>query len=365
MKEIKINKDIYTGPKIFLKRLHQTNKIPKNINICNPDNFSIKQARNKKDSDQVLIARLDGTYFYKFTIKEIIGFLGSRGYLKYKKDNLGESIEPSRRLTKAINRALNNNIKWLISNSEGVIFQSQFSKNLVDKFLDTSNLQKFSIINNGVNLDEYNPSLNDHRWKEYYPNLLISASSYRPQKRLNDAIKLVNSLSKIYPKIHLHVLGNVNKAVKEELVSLDLSRSTFHGKISLEDLPSFYSSCDLQLHLALFDPCPNVVVEGLASGLPVVTPRLSGAYELIQYQKDWSIEENSEIDYYENHRPWAFPSIDLLSYEQKLIPLIENIDQNKEIARDIAERNLNIDYISSKYIYFINQVTGNLDEETT
>jgi len=363
MMEIKRNKDTYTGPKIFLKRLFQTNKIPKNVNICNPDNHSVGQAKKNKANDQILIARLDGLYLYRFTVKEIFGFLGQRGYLGYKENNAGKSIEPSRYLTIAINKRLNKNINWLIRNSNGVIFQSQFSKTLADKFLETSNLKNFAIINNGVSLDEYSPSLNENKWKNSFPNLLISASSYRPIKRLAEAIKLVNSLSKNYPKICLHVLGNINKEVKEELVSLDVSKCIFHGKITLDNLPSFYSSCDLQLHLCPLDPCPNVVVEGLASGLPVVTPKESGAYELIQYQEGWSIEENIEIDYYENHRPWVAPTINLSSYEEKIIPLIENIDQNKELARDIAEKYLNIDYISSKYVDFINEVIGRSNEE--
>ena len=81
----------------------------------------------------------------------------------------------------------------------------------------------------------------------------------------------------------------------------------------------------MQFHLGIFDPCPNVVVEGLASGLPVITPEESGAYELIQSNMSWSVKENKELDFYENHRPGVLPIIDLEPYVQKVISVVEDI----------------------------------------
>tara|TARA_B100001250_G_scaffold84532_1_gene69864 strand:+ start:3873 stop:4973 length:1101 start_codon:yes stop_codon:yes gene_type:complete len=353
------------GPKVFLKRLLAEVDIPQGVNIYNPDNTSLLEAKKCKKEGDTIIARLDGVYFYKFTMKELLGFLSNRGYLKLKGNNSGKSFEPSRYLTININKILNRNISWLVKNSHGLIFQSQLSKAMHDKFIGNLDSQRCTIINNGIDLDEYSPCHREERWKEFFPNILVSASSYRPQKRLSSAIKLVNSLVNQFPRICLHVLGDLNRPVQEEIKGLDVSKCIFHGKISLDLLPSFYSACDLQLHLSLLDPCPNVVVEGLASGLPVVTPRESGAFELIDFNKDWSVEEGKEIDYYENHRPWSFSDIEIPPYKEKIISMVDNIVENKSLARNIAEKNLNIDDISSKYIYFINQVTESLDEETT
>ena len=64
------NKYSNTGPKIFLKRLLDNIEIPGNVNISNPDNHSLLDAKRSVKRKDILIARLDGAYFYKFTFKE-------------------------------------------------------------------------------------------------------------------------------------------------------------------------------------------------------------------------------------------------------------------------------------------------------
>ena len=45
--------------------------------------------------------------------------------------------------------------------------------------------------------------------------VLISASEYRPHKRLQDAIRLINNMSSSYPMIKLHVIGNLDNLSKK------------------------------------------------------------------------------------------------------------------------------------------------------
>lgn len=345
--------DQNTGPKIFLNRLLSNLDIPENVKVYNPDNISLKNAKMSDRKREIILARLDGAYFYKFTFKELLGFFSKRGYLDYRSNNIGGSIEPSRILTILLNKRLNYNSRWLIDNSDGVVFQSKLSKNMHDKFTGTAKLRNFVIINNGVDLDRFKPTLKEGKWKGYFPNIIISASTYRPNKRLTDAIKLTNILSRHFPNICLHVLGDISKEVKEEITTQDTKRCKFHGRIEPSLLPKFYSSCDMQFHLGIFDPCPNVVVEGLASGLPVITPEESGTYELIQSNVNWSVKENKELDFYENHRPGVLQIIDLEPYIQKIISVIEDISFHKNVARSIAEENLDIIKISEKYENFI------------
>ena len=345
--------DLNTGPKIFLNRLLSNLNIPENVKVYNPDNVSLRNAKKSDRKKEILLARLDGAYFYKFTFKELLGFFSKRGYLNYRRKNTGVSIEPSRILTILLNKRLNYNSRWLIDNSDGVVFQSKLSKNMHDKFTGTANLKNFVVINNGVDLDKFKPTLKESKWKEHFPNIIISASTYRPSKRLTDAIRLTNILSKQFPNICLHVLGDISEEVKYEITTQDTKRCRFHGRIDPFLLPEFYSSCDMQFHLGIFDPCPNVVVEGLASGLPVITPEESGAYELIQSNMSWSVKENKELDFYENHRPGVLPIIDLEPYVQKVISVVEDISLHKKIARNIAEENLDIIKVAKKYKSFI------------
>lgn len=54
------------------------------------------------------------------------------------------------------------------------------------------------------------------------------------------------------------------------------------GHLQHKDLSSVIRSCDVALHLAVNDPCPNVVLEALASGLPVLYKDSGGSPELVQ-----------------------------------------------------------------------------------
>lgn len=352
----KRNKDDYTGPKVFLRRLFASANFPDDILITNPDAQSVLSAKDFLRGGGRLIARLDAAYFYKFTVKEILGFLSRRNYIKYKEGNIGKSFEPSQTLTTLVNRYLNRNIHWLLDNADGFIFQSKLSKEIHDKFLGTKKLRNYTIINNGIDLKNFNPSHAVNKWDNTFPNIVISASTYRPNKRLSHAVELTNLLSDYYPDVCLHVIGILSREVSEDLKGLSLTKCKFHGKLDLNLLPEFYSTCDIQFSTSIYDACPNVVVEGLASGLPVITPTLSGAFELIQYKKEWAVDEKVSMKGYENHRPGIFPSYNMKEYLQKVILVIEDLKNQKKIARTIAEENLDIDLVAQKYLNFASSI---------
>jgi len=55
----------------------------------------------------------------------------------------------------------------------------------------------------------------------------------------------------------------------------------FAGAVSQEALAELYRQSDLLIHPTFYDPFPRVIVEALASGVPVVTTRACGGAELI------------------------------------------------------------------------------------
>ncbi|MCH8992530.1 MAG: glycosyltransferase family 4 protein, partial [Acidobacteria bacterium] len=48
-----------------------------------------------------------------------------------------------------------------------------------------------------------------------------------------------------------------------------------------ENAAPYYAAADIYVHPTYYDPCSLVVLEALASGLPVVTSRFNGAGELL------------------------------------------------------------------------------------
>lgn len=61
----------------------------------------------------------------------------------------------------------------------------------------------------------------------------------------------------------------------------DLPNIHLLGPLNHEDLSAAMRSCHVSLHLAENDPCPNVVLESLASGLPVLYKDSGGTPELV------------------------------------------------------------------------------------
>ena len=68
---------LQTGPKIFIHRLLENSDLPDDTFLCNPDIRSVKDAK-KTSKNKKIIARLDGTSYYKMTGKNLYGFLKQR-----------------------------------------------------------------------------------------------------------------------------------------------------------------------------------------------------------------------------------------------------------------------------------------------
>jgi glycosyltransferase involved in cell wall biosynthesis len=54
------------------------------------------------------------------------------------------------------------------------------------------------------------------------------------------------------------------------------------GKYSQTEAPMIYKNANVLIHLKYLDPCPNVVIEGMASGLPVIYSDSGGTKELVK-----------------------------------------------------------------------------------
>ena len=61
----------------------------------------------------------------------------------------------------------------------------------------------------------------------------------------------------------------------------DLANIKMVGYLGRDEIAATMRSCDVFLHLAENDPCPNVVIEALASGLPVIYRDSGGTPELV------------------------------------------------------------------------------------
>ena len=130
------NSNYNTGPKIFLRRLFESGVDLSDIELLNP---SLEEIKKYKKSSKVLIGRLDGTSYYDFSTRNFEKFLISRGYY-----NLAKLVSktPNYKSLKffnfVVNRYLDRTCDWLIKNADGLIFQSETSLEMHQKFFEFS-----------------------------------------------------------------------------------------------------------------------------------------------------------------------------------------------------------------------------------
>lgn len=297
--------DPHTGPVIFRNRLEKAGLRDDRFVVCTSSLRDVTYARHQ--TGKYLVARLDGVSRYLLSGRNLYGLLRQR------RPDLLPFLSAVRWLptfptflSGIFNRYLNRRAVWLLRNAGAIVFQSRLSREMYIKFLRYQpGRVPETVILNGVNLDDFRPRASNRL--EGFPALIISAALHRLHKRVQEAIRLVNVLAGDFPRVRLHVLGDFDPLVREVVSTLDTSKCIFHKRLNPEALPELYAGADVQLSLAIFDPCPNVVCEGLASGLPVLTPAESGAAELIGGEKhQWVVEENLALEAY---RPFHVASL--------------------------------------------------------
>ena len=85
---------------------------------------------------------------------------------------------------------------------------------------------------------------------------------------------------------HLSIAGYINSTLQKKIIeiveSLGITDSvSLIGRYNQIDAPVIYRSAHVLIHLKYLDPCPNVVIEGMASGLPVIYSESGGTAELV------------------------------------------------------------------------------------
>lgn len=176
--------------------------------------------------------------------------------------------------------AQNSNIKRTYEMATGVIFQSNFNKELTFKYFGPHN--NYAIIHNGADLELINSV--EKIKIDKYENIWSCASSWRPHKRLSENIRYF--IEHAGPNDGLIVAGKVDNKFEHERVH-------YVGELTTEKLFGLYKASKYFIHLAWLDHCPNVVVDAMASGCQIIcssaggTKEIAGKNAIIIEEKTW------------------------------------------------------------------------------
>lgn len=167
-------------------------------------------------------------------------------------------------------------IKGLYERADAVAFQSDFDRKMSTKWF--GNNKRSEVIHNGISLDRVEaitiPELAKIRSK--YDQVFVCSSNWHPQKRLLSNLLAFDYVRQTqHPNSCLFVMG----------ANPDVKTSDPHVFYTGSQPPEVYlqvfAVANWMFHLAWADHCPNVVIESLCQGTPVVCSSVGGTKELV------------------------------------------------------------------------------------
>jgi len=139
---------------------------------------------------------------------------------------------------------------------------------------------RIRVILNGIDLQEFAPGIVDRqKWSlpEEVPLALFAGDIRTPRKNLDT---ILHSLVQV-PQLHLAVVGGTAGSPYPELArSLNLeNRVHFLG--FRQDVPDLMKAADFLVFPSRYEPFGLVVLEAMATGIPVITAATTGAAQLV------------------------------------------------------------------------------------
>ena len=172
---------------------------------------------------------------------------------------------------------LNRPLREALLAADHVLYQSEFSKVSADLFLGEPQAS-WEVLHNAVDVDAFTPSSAP---PPDGPILLLGGDQTQAY-RVELALRTLAALLPGQPDARLLVTGRLVVPVEPLVVELGL-RGRVHllGGYAQSDAPGVLRRAHLLLHTKVKDPCPTLVVEAMACGLPVVHPASGGTVELV------------------------------------------------------------------------------------
>jgi UDP-glucose:(heptosyl)LPS alpha-1,3-glucosyltransferase len=148
--------------------------------------------------------------------------------------------------------------------------------------------EKIAVVHNGVDAGEFKPSAE-------------ARSLVRNQIGLSDAEYMVLFVGTGFRRKGLdYAVAAVDRVPSAKLVVAGEGRVRSHPRVlhlgRRTDVGHLYAAADALILPTLYDPFPNVALEAMASGIPVIVSRIAGVSELIDadsivVEEPWNVDE--------------------------------------------------------------------------
>ncbi|KAH8679101.1 hypothetical protein BGZ60DRAFT_428902 [Tricladium varicosporioides] len=212
---------------------------------------------------------------------------------------------------------------WVFTSVQGYLFRHENVKTVFypslfsRRFLEGAGVQseKLRCLRRGVDCSLFTPERrNDQIRKELAPNgelILVCVGRLAPEKGFDFLSRVVTRLGEIGCAFKLVIVGgNQSPKVEEEIRnhfqgSIEKGKVIFRGLLRGEALAQAYASADVFLHCSITETFGLVVLEAMASGVPVIARDEGGPSEIVSDGKSG----------------YLIPPADLESFVQRVLEL--------------------------------------------
>ncbi|MBJ7259014.1 MAG: glycosyltransferase family 4 protein [Chthoniobacterales bacterium] len=176
----------------------------------------------------------------------------------------------------------NDPMRKLRAAADFVVYQSEFCRQSAEKFLGPCPVRS-EILFNPVDLEKFSPRT-EHLPQNPLRLLAMGTQNYR--ERVFSALDCLRVLRQKGTDCLLTVAGpliwkNAENDVRKSVESMELAAFVeFLPSFRQDEAPGIYRAHHILVHPKYMDPCPTVVAEALACGLPIVAPRSGGIPEM-------------------------------------------------------------------------------------
>lgn len=172
---------------------------------------------------------------------------------------------------------VNRPLRRAVLAADHVIYQSEFSKLSADRYLGPPS-GSWEILMNAVDVTTFSPAASP---PTDGPVLLLGGDQTQ-RYRLELALHTLAVLRRRHRGARLLVTGRLEAPAEPLIDELELRDHVFlAGEYAQRDAPGIFRRAHVLLHTKVKDPCPTLVLEAMASGLPVVYPASGGTVELV------------------------------------------------------------------------------------
>jgi glycosyltransferase involved in cell wall biosynthesis len=205
--------------------------------------------------------------------------------------------------------------------ADHVLYQSEFCRRSADVFLGPATAGS-EVLYNAVDTERFQPP---PVAPSGGPVLLLGGDQTQPY-RVELGLRTLAVLVPAEPEVRLVVAGRLVTDPGPLLDELGLrDRIELVGRYSQAEAPALYGRAHVLLHTKVNDPCPNVVLEAMACGLPVVYPASGGTVELVGDEAGIGVSHPDGFDRDEPPAPEAMADA--------VVSVLASLDRYRDVAR--------------------------------